>query len=401
MKGRADPRASAAVASRPSISTTSSPAISPSAPRSRQRLDQGAAPRDRRRTTAARSLHLPRRLAVVVRRAVPAQGRRGRCAGGAPRWRSTPSAPRSSRRAIGIDARRRRRSRTSCRRPRPGMAAGAAADGRCARRQRAVGPPPSRAASTPGARWPRGGRGEGDGRRCRVRRHAGVRPRGVLAPRGIERRARPSGGRRTAKRATSARCSRRSSATASRAAAAGRRRADDELPGAALVASAARRPTRAALGLAADRAGRGARDPRRRWPARRQSGAARDANARALIDSDGRCARARTASGYDVWPLLVDELRGIADAAVPVVGAGDGRSRRGARRLPAARRRHLRRGRRLGPRAHARGAAPRHPERRPAARLHLPPLAELPATRPTRCSRRRATPTIAAFRGPT
>ena len=104
-----------------------------------------------------------------------------------------------------------------------------------------------------------------------------------------------------------------------------------------------RHRTRRALWASADAAGAGA-DPRLR-----------------LLAAGPRGARRRRA------------------AAVAVVGASDGRSRRRARYAAAARRGHLRGSGRLGTRHRARMPAPPDSERRPAARLHLPTLAQLPA----------------------
>ena len=80
--------------------------------------------------------------------------------------------------------------------------------------------------------------------------------------------------------------------------------------------------------------------------------------------------------------LLADHRAGACRhraAAVAVVGAGDGRSGRRPRCAATGGSRDLRGSRRMGPRARARSAAAPHPARRPAARLHLPALAELPA----------------------
>ena len=87
---------------------------------------------------------------------------------------------------------------------------------------------------------------------------------------------------------------------------------------------------------------------------------------------------ARVVGGYDLWPLPERSC-----AASPIcsflVGARDGRGRRRPRRAAARGSHHLRRGRRMGTGADARGAPARHSHGRAATRLHLPPLAQLPA----------------------
>ena len=84
----------------------------------------------------------------------------------------------------------------------------------------------------------------------------------------------------------------------------------------------------------------------------------------------------------DSWlRLLADRPRGARGrrvATVALVGTRNGRSGRSPRRVPAARRLHLRRGRRVGPGDRARESQAGHPIGRPAAWIHLPPLAELP-----------------------
>ena len=237
-----------------------------------QRLDQDAAPRQRRRTPPARSLHLPRRLALVVRGVVPAQGSAWSMHGGGRRWRSTPSAPRRSRPQ---SARARRRH------PRATPAAG-----RGAARMRVLPPADARGASE---RWTTAGQGP--------LLHVGRAGLAVDAPRPV------AGGPRAAaerwrsctphsggalhrapaatpqstkaKRATSARCSTRSSdepgARPVRLVGVG---PTPELPRAALVASAAAAARRRAAD-APDRAGRGARRRARRSTGSRRCGAAR------------------------------------------------------------------------------------------------------------------------------
>ena len=91
--------------------------------------------------------------------------------------------------------------------------------------------------------------------------------------------------------------------------------------------------------------------------------------------------------------LLADRPRGARGhrpPAVAMVGARDGRSGGGARRVPAACRRHLRGSRRVGPGDRARKPPARHPVGRPAARVHLPALAQLPARAGRNDDRRRA-----------
>ena len=169
--------------------------------------------------------------------------------------------------------------------------------------------------------------------------------------------------------------------------------------------------------------------PRQNFRARRwwdpvttigQPASARDADRAALASASisrtrSRCGASATSSRRPSRPASgvraagdVPRLRSLAGAparargrraaAVAVVRARDGRSRRGARRARAGRRPHLRGSRRLGTRARPRSAAPRHAVGRPAARLHLSPLAELPA-RARRDGAGRAT--IAAFPRPT
>ncbi len=151
------------------------------------------------------------------------------------------------------------------------------------------------------------------------------------------------------------------------------RRPGGELPRAALVASAARGPT--------DRdgaPGRGLRATRRP-----------DRIARCLAgtppDPPRACGRApifaarSVIRGCDCWPIVREELAGIALLQWPWSARAMDEAAAALDALPPARRRHLRRGRRLGPRARARVPPARHPLGRPAARVHLPSLAELPA----------------------
>ena len=172
-----------------------------------------------------------------------------------------------------------------------------------------------------------------------------------------------------------------------------RRRPATEFPRAALVGSVDAGPT----GAADRRRSSSSRRAQRSRDALRALARARDGSARDLTRATAS-GRRRHLRGCDLWPVLRARARGRGAAAVAVVGARDGRSRRRARRARPRRRRHLRRSRRLGPRAGARGAPPRHPVRRPSARLHLPALAELPARSRTRCSR--SEPTTAAFPRP-
>ena len=107
------------------------------------------------------------------------------------------------------------------------------------------------------------------------------------------------------------------------------------------------------------------------------SGARATATARALLDSEDVRARTRV-DGYDVWPLVARELRRDRRAAVPVVGARHGRSRRRARRGCSRRRSSRTRRREAGAApscSRPGGEASRR--RRPAAWVHLPSLAQL------------------------
>ena len=105
--------------------------------------------------------------------------------------------------------------------------------------------------------------------------------------------------------------------------------------------------------------------------------AARAADARSGAATDS--APTRRSSGCDCWPIIRDELAGIALLQWPWSARAMDEARRRARRARPVRRADLRRGGRLGPRHRARVPAARHPDGRPAARLHLPALAELPA----------------------
>ncbi len=82
--------------------------------------------------------------------------------------------------------------------------------------------------------------------------------------------------------------------------------------------------------------------------------------AAALLGSPALRAAARV-GGYDVWDLIAPELQGIATLQFPwSARAMDEAGAAMDLRTPAAGP-DLRRSRRLGPRDHARGAAPRHP----------------------------------------
>ena len=201
-----------------------------------------------------------------------------------------------------------------------------------------------------------------------------------------------------APRRTSARCWRRSKrARAERPAATSawvRRRTSARGAGGIRCARRAREPR--------GNAGRGLEPFAALAPQRSPALAARGTRLRrALVAERQTFARALDRSRLRLLAARPRGAGGRRALAVALVGAGDGRSGGGARRARARASRHLRRSGRLGTRAGARIPAPRHPDGRPAARLHLPPLAELPA-RSRRDGRRRAQPpTIAAFRVPT
>ena len=100
---------------------------------------------------------------------------------------------------------------------------------------------------------------------------------------------------------------------------------------------------------------------------------------RSLWASAAICARTPSIRGYDCWPLVPQQLRGIALLQFPWSARAMDEAARGARRASAA----------TSPSPTpkpAAGAAPplecapaRRAARGPATRLHLPPLAELPA----------------------
>ncbi len=83
--------------------------------------------------------------------------------------------------------------------------------------------------------------------------------------------------------------------------------------------------------------------------------------------------------GCDAWPLIEPALMGIAYLQFPWSAQVMDQLGAALDALQPVGRRDLCRSRRLGTRAGARGAAPRHRVGRPAARVHLPALAQLPA----------------------
>ena len=158
-----------------------------------------------------------------------------------------------------------------------------------------------------------------------------------------------------------------------------------EFPRAPLVASV---PGRA-------RTGRG-RSPSRRYaplahsapPARSGASATRRG---ARCGRAPICARTRSSAAATAGRSSASELAGIALLQLPWSARAMDEAAAALDALPAARGRHLRRSRRLGPRAscsNAAGAA--FPSVGSAARLHLPPLAELPARARRDGGRRRA-----------
>ena len=124
-------------------------------------------------------------------------------------------------------------------------------------------------------------------------------------------------------------------------------------------------------------------DSRRVWRERHQM-------RRALWKSTDLRARA-VIRGCNCWPVIREELAGIALLQWPWSARAMDEAAAGARRPAAAGGHHLRRSRRLGPRDRSRVPAPRHPDSRPATWFHLPPLAELPA-RTRRDGRRSSEP---------
>ena len=234
-------------------------------------------------------------------------------------------------------------------------------------------------ASTRGARTPLacGGRGpepRGASRRCRR-----VRALGVLA-------GDAGGDGHGEQRLHRPRARRASARTATRPAHARRRRAPGQLPPAAMVARRAIEGQTAA-------AAHTDRGPRRRRTHRAVAGGlAESARPTPRRCSASRDLRERAGiAGYDVWPLLAHELAGVAwlqwpwsARAMDEAGAALDRLQPdvcltyaeaggwGRAIVLEARRR-------------------RHPKRRPAARVHLPSLAQLPA-RAGRDSRQRGQP---------
>ena len=83
--------------------------------------------------------------------------------------------------------------------------------------------------------------------------------------------------------------------------------------------------------------------------------------------------------GCDCWPLVREQLAGIALLQFPWSARAMDEAAAALAALEPEVARHLRRGRRVGTRARARMPPPRRAARGPAARVHLPPLAELPS----------------------
>ena len=138
------------------------------------------------------------------------------------------------------------------------------------------------------------------------------------------------------------------------------------------------------------------RAARRRGPC----GSARREPSTALHAQRRTCGRCRSSTACDLWPLVAPELAGIADLQFPWSARAMDEAGAALDALEPRVGRDLRGGRRLGPRARARGAAAGHRQRRPAARLHLPALAELPARGRRDGARRRPTRRTAGFPRP-
>ena len=388
-------RASTIVVSTPAASATLDlddlvPAGSPSAPsreptpwikRLRHARVDGAPLRDR--------FTLPRRLAVVVRRAVPAQ------------------APRRHARLAQLA-----RARSSWPTERPARVGGSTGDavvghvahaGRRAPRIRLC-----RAARTRGRE-----RAGGDARPRRSFTRATaladrLRPTAAGAGRSSARSppscTAPSGAtarrtRRLHRARSSTRAARAASATTRIAA--GRRRPADELPGAAVVAIA--------LGSSPTLRRAACRHAGRRRIARLAgSRAVAGAVATRAAMSRARCARSadlRAAAIVDGCDLLGAACAGAATAS-PLCSSRGRRARwtKPAPRSTRSRRdvvAHLRRSRRLGPRARARSAPPRHPLASALQHGFIYRHWLNYLTSPTRCCRRRRTRPIAASRCPT
>ncbi len=134
---------------------------------------------------------------------------------------------------------------------------------------------------------------------------------------------------------------------------------------------------------------------RRRAPC----GAQRHRLRRALWSSDDLRAAA-SIRGCDCWPLVREELAGVALLQWPWSARAMDEAAAALDALAPARRAHLRGSRRLGPRNRAREPPPRHSVGRPAARLHLPALAQLPARAGRNAADPRA-PVDAGFPSPT
>ena len=328
------------------------------------------------------------RLAVVVRRALPPQAAGRARASSARSPRSTRCSTREQPSAIA-----RRRGRAAGRGSSPRGSPPRAACGSTARRRRPAGAR---------ARWPRWMRAArwlqaaALASRLRRRRRAGaprrgdgpgVRPSRVLAG-GGGRRQRRAVHRAGAAGARGSACRRRAAATS----ASGRRRTSARGAGG----------TRWSATRGRQRAVRSRRS--RRSTALRPSRAAVARAARAApraVAAATICARVAQIDGCDCWPIIRDELAGIALLQWPWSARAMDEAGAALDALGAVGRADLRRGGRLGPRDRARVPAPRHSDGRPAARLHLPPLAELPARagrdgRRSRASGRRRLPASVA-----
>ena len=83
--------------------------------------------------------------------------------------------------------------------------------------------------------------------------------------------------------------------------------------------------------------------------------------------------------GQDCWLIVRGELAGIARLQLPWSARAMDEAGAALDAIRPGRGRHVCRGRRVGPRDGARVPAPRHSARGRAARVHLPPLAELPS----------------------
>ena len=81
----------------------------------------------------------------------------------------------------------------------------------------------------------------------------------------------------------------------------------------------------------------------------------------ALADSQSGSPRAASVvGGYDLWPLVEAELRGVADLQFPWSARAMDEAGAALDALAPQGGHHLRRGRRMGTRAGARGSPPRH-----------------------------------------